>query len=214
MEEIEKLYNVLIDKKLYSKSLEEFEEQFSDPEYVDKVYNVVTDKKLYSKDKETFTNQYSSKKKIEDEPMDSPSGDGGSDLSEDQELQTGRKIDTLSIQIADLEKQIQTEAETPLSEQEEKLYPLGKPAEETPAMIELEALKKQRDALIKPVKGFDNTNNNLSQELKEVDTLTGLPKEALIPTKQRGKPMPIKKLQADPKYDNTLADIQILLNSS
>ena len=46
MEEIEKLYNVLLDKKLYSKSLEEFEEQFSDPEYVDKVYNVVTDKKL------------------------------------------------------------------------------------------------------------------------------------------------------------------------
>lgn len=158
MEEIEKLYNVLIDKKLYSKSLEEFEEQFSDPEYVDKVYNVVTDRKLYSKDKETFNNQYSSKKKIEDEPMDSPSGDGGSDLSEDQELQTGRKIDTLSIQIADLEKQIQTEAETPLSEQEEKLYPLGKPAEETPAMIELEALKEQRDALIKPVEGFDNTN--------------------------------------------------------
>jgi hypothetical protein len=158
MEEIEKLYNVLIDKKLYSKSLEEFEQQFSDPEYVDKVYNVVTDRKLYSKDKETFNNQYSSKKKIEDEPMDSPSGDGGSDLSEDQELQTGRKIDTLSIQIADLEKQIQTEAETPLSEQEEKLYPLGKPAEKTPAMIELEALTKQRDALIKPVEGFDNTN--------------------------------------------------------
>ena len=26
--------------------------------------------------------------------------------------------------------------------------------------------------------------------------------------------MPIKKLQADPKYDNTLADIQILLNRS
>ena len=148
MEEIEKLYNVLIDKKLYSKSLEEFEEQFSDPEYVDKVYNVVTDKKLYSKDKETFNNQYSSKKKIEDEPMDSPLAAGGSDLSENQELQTGREIDTLSIQIADLEKQIQTEAETPLSEEEEKLYPLGKPAEKTPAMIELESLTEQRDALI------------------------------------------------------------------
>ena len=158
MEEIEKLYNVLIDKKLYSKSLEDFQVQFADPEYVDKVYNVVTDKKLYSKDKETFTNQYSSKKKIKDEPMDSPSGTGGSDLSEDPELQTGRKIDTLSIQIADLEKQIQTEAETPLSEEEEKLYPLGKAAEKTPAMIELESLTEQRDALIKPVEGFDNTN--------------------------------------------------------
>ena len=202
MEEIEKLYNVLIDKKLYSKSLEEFEEQFSDPEYVDKVYNVVTDKKLYSKDKETFTNQYSSKKKIEDEPMDSPSGDGGSDLSEDQELQTGRKIDTLSIQIADLEKQIQTEAETPLSEEEEKLYPLGKPAEKTPAMIELESLTEQRDALIKPTVGFDNTNieeqkkregeivstdmelskvNDLSQEFKDVKDLLNKNESFIVP---------------------------------
>tara|TARA_B100001063_G_scaffold178514_1_gene167463 strand:- start:2251 stop:10428 length:8178 start_codon:yes stop_codon:yes gene_type:complete len=202
MEEIEKLYNVLIDKKLYSKSLEEFEQQFSDPEYVDKVYNVVTDRKLYSKDKETFNNQYSSKKKIEDEPMDSPSEDGGSDLSEDQELQAGRKIDTLSIQIADLEKQIQTEAETPLSEEEEKLYPLGKPAEKTPAMIELESLTEQRDALIKPTVGFDNTNieeqkkregeivstdmelskvNDLSQEFKDVKDLLNKNESFIVP---------------------------------
>ena len=141
MEEIEKLYSVLIDKKLYSKSLEDFQVQFADPEYVDKVYNVVTDKKLYSKDKETFTNQYSLKKKVNGKPTVLESGDGGLDLS------TGRKIDTLSIQIADLEKQIQTEAETPLTEEEEKLYPLGKPAEKTPAMIKLESLIEQRDAL-------------------------------------------------------------------
>ena len=141
MEEIEKLYNVLIDKRLYSKSLGDFQVQFADPEYVDKVYNVVTDKKLYSKDKETFTNQYSSKKKVNGKPTVLESGDGGLDLS------TGRKIDTLSIQIADLEKQIQTEAETPLTEEEEKLYPLGKPAEKTPAMIKLESLIEQRDAL-------------------------------------------------------------------
>ena len=148
MEEIEKLYNVLIDKKLYSKSLEDFQVQFADPEYVDKVYNVVTDKKLYSKDKETFTNQYSSKKKVNGKPTVLESGTGGSDLSEDPELQTGRKIDTLSIQIADLEKQIKTEFETSLTEEEEKLYPGGKPAEKTPAMIELESLTEQRDALI------------------------------------------------------------------
>ena len=83
-------------------------------------------------------------KKIEDEPMDSPLADGGSDLSEDQELQTGREIDTLSIQIADLEKQIQTAAEIPLSEEEEQMYPLGKPAVETPEMLELESLKKKK----------------------------------------------------------------------
>ena len=163
MEEIEKLYNVLIDKKLYSKSLEEFEEQFSDPEYVDKVYNVVTDRKLYSKDKETFTNQYSSKKKIEDEPMDFPSEDGGSDLSEDQNLQTGREIDTLSIQIANLEKQIEEDvkelSETPMTTDEI----ITTPAVETPEMLELESLKKKRDELIESTKKpgdelFDNTN--------------------------------------------------------
>ena len=117
MEEIEKLYNVLINKKLYSKSLEDFQVQFADPEYVDKVYNVVTDKKLYSKDKETFTNQYSSKKKIEDEPTDLPSGTGGSDLSEpfdeDDDFplkdEFGQTVDTLVFQIDDVEKQIEKE---------------------------------------------------------------------------------------------------------
>lgn len=207
MEEIEKLYNVLIDKKLYSKSLEEFEEQFSDPEYVDKVYNVVTDKKLYSKDKETFNNQYSSKKKIEDEPMDSPLAAGGSDLSENQELQTGREIDTLSIQIANLEKQIQTAAEIPLSEEEEQMYPLGKPAVETPEMLELESLKKKRDELIDSTNKpgdelFDNTNideqkrkvgeivstdmelsrvNDLSQEFKDVKDLLNKNESFIVP---------------------------------
>ena len=163
MEEIEKLYNVLIDKKLYSKSLEEFEEQFSDPEYVDKVYNVVTDRKLYSKDKETFNNQYSSKKKIEDEPMDSPLAAGGLDLSENQGLQTGREIDTLSIQIADLENQIKEDIEeqkkTPMTTEEI----ITTPAVETPEMLELESLKKKRDELIDSTKKpgdelFDNTN--------------------------------------------------------
>ena len=154
------------------------------------------------KTKKLLTISILQKKKIEDEPMDSPSEDGGSDLSEDQELQAGRKIDTLSIQIADLEKQIQTEAETPLSEEEEKLYPLGKPAEKTPAMIELESLTEQRDALIKPTVGFDNTNieeqkkregeivstdmelskvNDLSQEFKDVKDLLNKNESFIVP---------------------------------
>ena len=187
MEEIEKLYNVLIDKKLYSKSLEEFEEQFSDPEYVDKVYNVVTDRKLYSKDKETFTNQYSSKKKIEDEPMDSPSGDGGSDLSEPFEKDDSstlsneiyQTVDTLFNQIADVEKQIEREFEeysnTPFEELDKDDYVTrsgtlsdGTPyqfqerkAKDMPSQPRLDELKKRLDALLNQNKSQPKTENKL-----------------------------------------------------
>ena len=60
----------------------------------------------------------------------------------------------------------------------------------------------------------DGSSEQPQVQLEEVDTVTGLPKEALIPTEQRGKPMPIKPLQADPEYDNTLAETQTLLNKS
>lgn len=181
MEEIEKLYNVLINKKLYSKSLEDFQVQFSDPEYVDKVYNVVTDRKLYSKDKETFTNQYSSKKKIEDEPMDSPSGDGGSDLSEpfdeDDDFplkdEFGQTVDTLVFQIDDVEKQIEKEREeylnTPFEDLDKDDYvtrtgtlPDGKPfkfqerkVKDMPSQGKLENLKKRLEALIKKTEDLE-----------------------------------------------------------
>ena len=95
--------------------------------------------------------------------MDSSLGAGGSDLSEDPELQTGRKIDTLSIQIADLENQIKEDIEeqkkTPMTTEEI----ITTPAVETPEMLELESLKKKRDELIDSTKKpgdelFDNTN--------------------------------------------------------
>ena len=63
MEELQKLYNVLVEQDLISKPFEEFEVEFSNPEYVDRVFNAVKEKDLYSFDKESFTEKYSSKKK-------------------------------------------------------------------------------------------------------------------------------------------------------
>jgi uncharacterized protein YukE len=63
MDEIKKLYDVLIRDGYYSKSFDDFQLQFSNPEYVDKVYNVVTRDGLYSKDKNSFVEKYSLKKK-------------------------------------------------------------------------------------------------------------------------------------------------------
>jgi len=76
MEDLQKLYNVLVQEDLISKPFEEFEVEFSNPEYVDRVFNAVKEKDLYSFDKESFTEKYSSKKKIQDEDTVSDSEDG------------------------------------------------------------------------------------------------------------------------------------------
>ena len=63
MEEIQKLYDVLVRDGYYTKTFEEFTTQFEDPSYQDKVFGVVSRDGLYTKDKESFINKYSLKKK-------------------------------------------------------------------------------------------------------------------------------------------------------
>ena len=63
MEEIQKLYDVLVRDGYYTKSLDDFIVQYQDPAYVDKVFEVVTRDGLYTKDRETFDTQFSIKKK-------------------------------------------------------------------------------------------------------------------------------------------------------
>jgi len=58
MNDKRKLYNTLIDKKLYSKSYEEFIEKYSNKEAVSNMYKVVFDKKLYSKEEDSFYDKY------------------------------------------------------------------------------------------------------------------------------------------------------------
>ena len=64
MEEIEKLYNVLVDQGLFDKTLDEFKVKFEESAYVDRVYDAVVDQGLFDKTKEDFTEKYSLKKKI------------------------------------------------------------------------------------------------------------------------------------------------------
>jgi len=60
MNELEKLYNVLIEKGLYTKSFQEFQQRYNqDEEYKNKVYNVVSNKGLYTKDRNSFFQKYS-----------------------------------------------------------------------------------------------------------------------------------------------------------
>ena len=59
MDEIEKLYNVITSEGLYTKSLEDFNNQFSDNTYKEKVFDVVSEKGLYTKDFDSFTSKYS-----------------------------------------------------------------------------------------------------------------------------------------------------------
>lgn len=76
MEELQKLYDVLVREGYYTKTFEEFTTQFEDPTYQDKVFNVVSRDELYTKDKDSFLNKYSLKKKEGTEGMVSISEDG------------------------------------------------------------------------------------------------------------------------------------------
>ena len=60
---LEKLYQALIERDLYSKSYAEFEVQFENDEYKQRVYDAIIERDLYSKSFEDFNNQYSLKKK-------------------------------------------------------------------------------------------------------------------------------------------------------
>ena len=59
---IQKLYKVVKDKGLYTKSYDEFIKQYSTPESKDKLYKVVSDEGLYTKTRQDFDSQYFKKK--------------------------------------------------------------------------------------------------------------------------------------------------------
>ena len=58
MEEIEKLHEVVVKQGLYTKSLDEFKQKYSDKESIDKLYSVVSEKGLYTKEKDNFYDKY------------------------------------------------------------------------------------------------------------------------------------------------------------
>ncbi len=67
MDELKKLFDVLTRDGYYTKSFEDFEVQFSSPEYQNKVYNVVSREGLFTKSQDDFINKYTLKKKEDTE---------------------------------------------------------------------------------------------------------------------------------------------------
>mgnify|MGYP003112584152 CR=1 FL=1 len=65
MDELRKLFDVLTRDGYYTKSFEDFQVQFSSPEYQNKVYNVVSRDGLFTNSQDDFINKYTSKKKEE-----------------------------------------------------------------------------------------------------------------------------------------------------
>lgn len=84
MEELDNLYTVVKDKGLYTKSLEEFKAQYSDPKNQDKLYEVVNSRGYYTKTRDEFQSKYFGsapepvKKKEESQSSVSASGSGDS----------------------------------------------------------------------------------------------------------------------------------------
>jgi len=77
MNELKKLYDVLIRDGYYTKSFEDFQVQFNDPVYVEKVYDVVNRDGLFTQDIEVFQEKFSVKKKGDSQPeLVSESEDG------------------------------------------------------------------------------------------------------------------------------------------
>ncbi len=62
MEELQKLYDVLVRDGYYTNDFETFISKWDDPEYKQKVYEVTSRDGLYTKDFESFTNKYQKKK--------------------------------------------------------------------------------------------------------------------------------------------------------
>eukprot|EP01046_Picozoa_sp_COSAG06_P068632 COSAG06_NODE_18342_length_892_cov_1.242119_1_plen_69_part_00 len=59
MDGLKKLYDALISEGFYTKSFDEFKQQYQDESYRDKVFGVVTSEGLFTKSREEFDSKYS-----------------------------------------------------------------------------------------------------------------------------------------------------------
>jgi hypothetical protein len=111
MNELQKLYDVLVREGKYTKSFEDFQQKWSqDQAYKDKVYEVVSRDGLYTKDKNSFLQKYS----VSGQPTDQilftegakKKGDTTALPSEDGSLVSSESADPEALRFAELvEKQ-------------------------------------------------------------------------------------------------------------
>ena len=58
MDQLQKLYDILIRDGLYTKSFEEFQQQYSDAAYAEKVFGVVSREGYFTGSKDEFLSKY------------------------------------------------------------------------------------------------------------------------------------------------------------
>jgi len=75
-EELKKLYDAIASRGFYTKSYDEFVNQYQDPAYRDKVFGVVTREGLYTKTREEFDTKYTVAPLKKKEPSVSTSQEG------------------------------------------------------------------------------------------------------------------------------------------
>jgi hypothetical protein len=84
-EELKKLYDAIVSRGFYTKSYDEFVNQYQDPAYRDKVFGVVTREGLYTKGREEFDTKYAATGLKKKEPSVSTS----QEAAMEQPMETG-----------------------------------------------------------------------------------------------------------------------------
>lgn len=120
MDELQKLYDVLVREGKYTKSFEEFQSKWGqDQAYKDKVFDVVSRDGLYTKDKESFFQKYSGGGLIPkpEEPVAQPTqpGQGPVDLKKKGQTPFGAAELPLAPSFLDSQKQLPKFEATPLA---------------------------------------------------------------------------------------------------
>jgi len=69
MDEIKKLYDLLVREGKYTKSFEEFQSQWSDNAYKEKVYDAVSRDGFYTKDMGSFMQKYGGQPSVQQEQV-------------------------------------------------------------------------------------------------------------------------------------------------
>ena len=120
MDELQKLYDVLVREGKYTKSFEEFQSKWGqDQAYKDKVFDVVTRDGLYTKDKESFFQKYSGGGLVPqpEEPVAQPTqpGQGPIDLKKKEQTPFGAAALPSAPSFLDSQKQLPKFEATPLA---------------------------------------------------------------------------------------------------
>ena len=58
MDELQKLYNLLVEEGYYTKSFEDFQSRYDDDGYRDQVYDVLSRDQFYTKSRDEFEQKY------------------------------------------------------------------------------------------------------------------------------------------------------------